>query len=233
MSDTTRPELKSIDVVNFSFPPGPIDPDPITWISAALEAPVDARIIPLNCLIKEGTEAWQRLGRKARMKFVKVKMTPCGEDFDGVEVVWKNQILRFLLVLDRQPNGVVPEYIDIFRGVTATGEQTWNHPWTLMLNQQQKDRFEFLWDRTICITKGNNTVVGLPLTGSRDLWHINETIKLDFETLYGGNSGGIGDLLTNALYLVAVGNDIEPLSTELFGILMQTMVRLFFEDVDC
>lgn len=119
--------LKSVDVVYSGFP------------FAVL--PTDGGYLVNS--IQLGSRAWNRVGRSVRLRHFTFDGFVAFEP-DAVLSIVPAAILRVVLVWDRQFNGVVPSYGDVFYGVDEYGVKRTSV--LARLNLANEDRFEILHD---------------------------------------------------------------------------------------
>lgn len=143
--------------------------------------------------IDAGTQAYQRVGRKVRYLSLRVKGVA------NLEGVTRANVLRMIVVWDKQPNGALPTYSQIFGNTDAVGITTQT------LNSQilydQMDRFKILRDKTMPMNIASNATA----TELYAYWvEWDEYINLKgLESVYNdGNAGTIADINSGAIYLI-------------------------------
>lgn len=172
--------------------------------------------------LREGTAMQQRQGNRVAMKSIELRMSMVIEDVLG------SGLLRMVLVYDRQPNGAVPTWADIF----SASSYNWSAPgfpaitgvWPVNTgleppNINNKDRFLILLDEQFYFHGTNakyfhnpgqlNTVQsGDPtdLTETDNPWNYHRYVKLSgLESVFKGNAAGYNDvsgIATGALYFI-------------------------------
>ena len=155
-----------------------------------------------------GSAFYNRIGAKVTMKsiHVKVKVSP---RVPTVAPTGNNQLIRMMLVYDRQTNGAMPQLNTIladwdFEGTSTTGMMSG-------MNPTQTGRFVILREHWIQQFNVNN-VAGLvgsanSLMEQDGQWWVNWFVKLkDLETVYQASTGGIGDIQNGGLYLIMFGD---------------------------
>lgn len=168
-----------------------------------------ASVVALN-LIQAGSSFFNRVGRRLRMKSIQIQGYIELQSVTGQVVP---DLLRTVVVYDRQTNGAYPALADIFQDTDQTGANTTNELSGLNLNN--RERFAILMDLkhktpvlhaaagVIDTTQGIwPTDQGLQVNGG---FNINEFRKLrGVETHYKADSNPavIGDISTGGLYLV-------------------------------
>lgn len=99
-----------------------------------------------------------------------------------------DQDARFLVVLDKQPNGDAPAVTDILDAVTALSQP----------NLAYSERFKILADRVFELNASAEP-------GSRR--YVRMTVPLNKVVTYNsGTAGTIADISTNSLYFVQIGS---------------------------
>ena len=96
----------------------PIDPSGFLVVATTN---TNEGIIPLN-LIDQGTDLQNRIGKKAFIKSVKLRISGLCETIGSGTI--NNNTLRVCVVKDRQPEGVVPSFETIFSSVDQGGNVT-------------------------------------------------------------------------------------------------------------
>jgi len=174
---------------------------------------VSGGILPLN-LTLVGAGIVNRIGNKITMKSVHLRGVI---QFDPLQTGNATpELLRLLVVYDRQPNGVTPPLAAIIQGLdrnnTSLGSSTFQP-----MNIANSERFLMLADIMHYIPNNNSTIVGLrpietallPYSGNKEA-HFSRFIRLkDLETQYQGSSGVVGDLSSGALWLVAFTSNAD------------------------
>lgn len=95
-----------------------------------------------------------------------------------------NTLVRFIIGLDKQPNGASPAVLDVLET---------NSP----LSPLEKDnalRFKIFYDKMIPLSIYNNIFSG------------KKYKKLNFRTRYNGNTGGLGDINTNNMFVLSISD---------------------------
>lgn len=152
----------------------------------------NADIYQLNA-IDAGTNGYNRVGRKIRYLSLRVKGVASLTGFT------RSNVLRMVVVWDKQPSGVLPTYSQIFGQTEATGAIT--QTLTSQVRYDQMDRFKILRDKVMpmniqCAPASSETYA---------MWvEYDEYINMKgLESVYNdGTSGTISDLNSGAIYLV-------------------------------
>lgn len=174
--------------------------------------------------IVQGAAFYQRLGNRFAMKACLLKATI----YPLRTATQLNEIVRFVLVYDRQANGAAPTYTDIIQSrdnAGGTSSTTFDNA-----NIDKKSRYMILWDWWQPIT--TQTVTGAVVTNvgpqaNAQVFKIQKLIPLpNLLTQCDGATGGIGDIETGSLYLFTVGSTAA--ASEAFTCSFSN--RLFFYD---
>jgi len=127
--------------------------------------------------VAQGTTAITRIGRKILMKSLLVQ---------GWVNLSSPTVLRILIIYDRQPNGALPGATDVLTSNTLMAA----------MNLDNRDRFICLAD----IFPGDDAE---NLTGNAtNGFGWKRFIKMNLETIYGGNAGSIADINTGSLLIM-------------------------------
>lgn len=100
-------------------------------------------IIPLN-LLAVGSQDYQRTGSKVQGVGLHIK----GYIYNSAQTnanILPEDLARFVVVYDRQPNGVAPVYSDVFTSLDQSGNTSAQYPWNLR-SDRTYDRFVILRD---------------------------------------------------------------------------------------
>jgi hypothetical protein len=151
----------------------------------------------INGLIP-GTERYNRLGRRVTAKSIMVR---CYLYTSAASPAVVDDLFRIAVIWDEQPIGTLPTSAQLWNGVDSSGAVTTN-----MLSFNNRDnsmRFKTLRTHTVQINAENQASETYQ---GRIYWEWN--IPCNFTTQYNaGVTGGLGDIVTGALYLVAHGNN--------------------------
>ncbi len=159
-------------------------------------------ILPLN-LIEPGNGSFNRIGRKAFMKTLRISggITFQG-DTDPTTGVSDGSIMRMCVVWDKQPSGVIPVFSDIFGRTSQDGTET-----TSVLDNLRFDntaRFQVLRDKYL-VSEPNNGGNGGTTNIMDFRYYCDEFIDLkNRTTVFSGDSDPvtIADISSGALYVV-------------------------------
>lgn len=159
-------------------------------------------MLTLN-LISPGTASYNRIGRKIKMKSVRLKGRAMYQSSDAVTT--GNVLggtLRMVVVYDRQPSGSVPVFSTIFGRTVIDGTES--SEYMDSLKWDNTDRFKVLRDVTLTANPG----AWVNAAGTGDIITVecpfDEYIKLGgLETQYSGQSSPttIADISGGALYV--------------------------------
>lgn len=154
-------------------------------------------------VMREGSGSTNRIGRKVTMDSISLNGTldffttaQSGDWFDSAGVV-------LAMVVDHQPNGVVPTFSDIydFNNSNPQGAAPY-----MYRNMEHIDRFTVLC--TDCVNPGFTPVFAdgesnqfQIVPNSRPTFSMSWTGSMD--VVYKANAGTFADIVTNAVYLVA------------------------------
>lgn len=144
----------------------------------------DASSVTLLNGLAPGLAINERVGQQVHLMRLEghgqVQVTPS----TGVD-----QIVRLIIVRDRQPNGAAPAYNDVMTAVSTFALPS--------LNNQK--RFIILWDRTFQLNASAEAFSQIPFAVE---------IPLDFKVQFNaGTAGTVADINTNALFLLAIGTE--------------------------
>lgn len=160
------------------------------FISGANVSNTTAKYHLLNG-ISRGTDSTNRIGRSIKVKSIEINMYMYASTSATTEM-----FARFILILDKEPNGLAPSFGDILQSTSS--------PTNLISprNLDNRKRFIILKDQLRKFSSsGNNDAQGFEFYK-----------KMDFHTIYNaGDTGTISDIDSNSLYLCVVGSD--PSST--------------------
>lgn len=180
-------------------------------------------------LIAPGSGSFNRIGRKAYLKSLRIKgyldaaITSVAASSDLM-----GSVVRMVVVWDKQPSsGAIPNFNDMF-GVT---DQAGTESSTIMapIRYDNMDRFKILKECTWefnpeAISPNAGDVVNMQKA-------VDEYIKLNHETVYSGQTATqtIADISTGALYIVWRAST-NTAGTFIAGVSNQTYARLRYTD---
>lgn len=165
---------------------------------------VDTATITLLNGMARGDTASTREGRKLKIKscYIRSLITQHNSQND-------DDIVRTMIVYDKQSNGAAPAITDI---LTASTVEAFN-------NLDNRERFVVLMDKVSRLASQGSTVDCMSF--------FKKYIPLNLDTVYNSNNNGdVTDIASGALYLVQLGT--EPTDTE--DPANSTNVRIRFVD---
>lgn len=137
--------------------------------------------------IDEGSDPTQRIGRSIRMKSLLLRTRTITSDNAAVIA----QVMRYMVVLDKQPNGVLANADEILNDISDNLAV----PLTPLLPANFK-RFRVIRDFNVVMNKeGRNLVV------------TKHFIRMNIKPRYGTGGATITDIATGALLLVVLSDD--------------------------
>jgi len=144
-----------------------------------------ARVVLLNGLA-QGTTASTRIGRRVTMKSIELKGRVSAGSTGTLAAV------RYALVLDKQANAAAPAFTDIYDAALPES----------LRNISNKARFQVLWDSGLTAVVGSSAT---PTDAARRTMEFYKKIGIPVQ-YNAGTAGTVGDIQTNALYFVAIGD---------------------------
>lgn len=180
-------------------------------------------------LIQQGAGSWNRIGRKAHLKSIRLKgVARCTIGLDGSNHLY-GSCFRRILVWDKQPSsGSIPTFDTIF-GYT---DQSGTEASTVMSppRYDNMDRFQVLLDKTICMNPGSyNAAAG----GDQFYVHeFDDFVNLKGrESVFSGQSTPmtIADISTGALYLIYRATD-NTAGSKTWEVMDVSIARLRYTD---
>lgn len=130
--------------------------------------------------IAQGTDQQERIGRSIRIKSVQIRLKTVTTGSPAVGQI------RYVIVYDRQSNGVTPVSTDVF-----AGSAQFNDP--MQLNY--KERFVVLMDR---ITDSQQSSA-VPISDKA-------YVKCDLDQIWAGAGGSAGNIRTGSIWLFMANN---------------------------
>lgn len=155
-----------------------------------------------------GSSAWNRIGRKLSMK--SIHLTGCFNPItgNGTDIVTN---ARMMLVYDKQTNGSLPSYDDMFRdqynGSTDNNSSGANN-FLAGINLNNRDRFEIIFDKRWILPPINLGEPGI-VTCTADLAAFSFFTSLKNREVHfksDTSTGVIGDIATGGLYIVTIAD---------------------------
>lgn len=156
-------------------------------------------ILPMNG-ITVGSNFWNRMGSRISMKSLYFKLLFLSNGAYTGPGAGTTPVYRFSLVYDKHNKGVTPNVADIWAQVDGSGSLSSGI--TSSTNPLGRDRFVILWDK-IMVVRSDAAGEAATFTGRNAM--IKKYMKLkNSEALYNtGNTGGISDIESGALFFIA------------------------------
>jgi len=133
-------------------------------------------------LLAEGTGVGERVGRRVTLKSIQIRMESKSKDGTGLD-----QIHRYMLVYDKQTNGLLPATNLVLDAATIQS----------MRNLNYRSRFQILMDKQIVCNKHDES-------GSHVAWEYYR--RLNHFTTFNATGGAIGQISTGSLFLLMFGS---------------------------
>jgi len=191
--------------------------------------------------IQQGTSFFNRIGRKITVRSVNIsgnlELYHEGDEEKATEPYPDAITVRMVLVYDRQPNGSLPAFNDIFASFGNTGAKA-TTSYTSPLDPTKSGRFRILRDKYFNLKpsfyKPEYVAGKSAVYASRQL---KEYIKLpNLETVYQSTSDPptIGDIASGALYLIfraSLHGDPPPLPEGFYTSMSNANIRVRYDDI--
>lgn len=139
------------------------------------------------CTIQQGTTDVTRIGNTIRVKRLKLS---------GFWSSGAAEIVRLVVLWDKQPNGATPAIADIFVSGTPNVTTCFNHDNVVGYGGS---RFEVILDRMSTLEPDDTT------TGTTDYVTVKFDKKMNKIVRYDGNAGTVADMVTGNLVFVHFG----------------------------
>jgi len=160
--------------------------------------------------LAQGTTASTRIGRRINIKSIEWRF----DTESSSTSLWNG--FRYMLVLDKQANAATPAFTDIYDVAQPTS----------LRNISNMPRFQVLFDSNEILSVG--PTIGTPQTDTIATAH-KGYIRVAIPTQYNvGTAGTIGDIQTNALYFVMIGNSSTSTLTDVQ--IYNGQVRIRYDD---
>lgn len=180
-----------------------------------------------NC-VQPGSGSWNRIGRKIRMKSLRLKGTILNRVSPGASTQTISQnTFRISVVFDKQPSsGAIPSFDTIFGATDQSGTEA-----TLSvldsLKYDNTERFSVLKDHVI--TSDNYPVPNPSVSDWQQEFDLFIPLK-GLETVYSGQSNPctIADISSGALYIIVRAT--KNLNVDGVGAITNSSVRLRYYD---
>lgn len=167
-----------------------------------------------------GASYYNRIGAKIRMKSIQFKanVTNAATAIEG--------ILRWLIVYDKQTNGVMPAITDILETRDFSGTATTTI--YSCLKTENRERFEIVRDKTWhspSVTNTGGVLTNLSFPSDDDEMEFSEFLKLKSrKTCYKASTGAVGDITTGGLYMFCL---ISGAADQSWSITTATRLRFY------
>nr|UOF76876.1 capsid protein [Cressdnaviricota sp.] len=153
-------------------------------------------------LISSGSGFNNRIGRKIDLKSLHLT----GLIAQTGTASTTNDYARICVIYDRQTNGVLPTYAEIFTNYSqssTTASTSFSG-----LNPDNRERFVMLADQRLVLPATPVSGVNGSVDALSTTFSINRFLKLNQTTMYKGDTSPsiIGDIATGAVYIVTIGS---------------------------
>ncbi len=152
---------------------------------ATLIIPSALNIMQPAHLIQQGDQASQRNGDSITLVSIQARLML------STNTAGDNNIVRFLIVQDKQCNGVIFTAAELF--LDATVDDILTSPYNL----DNKHRFRVLHDSVISVNDAGH---------ANHIWKVFK--KLNMKIRYDATAGAITDITSNNIYVCFVGNSL-------------------------
>lgn len=171
--------------------PGTVERKFKDTLSTASQLDTTGTVVLLNGMAQGATQS-TRVGNKITMKSVQIRM----QFINGTSSV--APIIRWMIIYDKQTNGVLPAITDVLVLSTVTS----------MMNLANRDRFVILAEETFA-----PAAVWSDTAATAEFMEFHKRyIKLNLDTIYNNSSTGlVGDVQTGSLLLVTLSNTASGL----------------------
>lgn len=173
----------------------------------------NGQILPLN-LIQPGTASYNRIGRKVKLRSVRLEGTIEWRYTDNASGLYGGNVLRYTLVWDKQPSGAIPTFADIFGQTSQNATET--AAWNDHLRFDNTERFTVIRDKKIVCNPMSNpqsTGAGADFVFQRKTFKAYVKLPEMCITNFSGQSSPctISDISSGALYIIyrAFKNDSD------------------------
>lgn len=149
----------------------------------------------------QGSQSVQRIGRKVRFTSLQIRGFIFPQSATTV-----HSYNRMVVLYDRQANGALPNFTDVFQDETSAAAPATSNTPTCFINLNNRDRFVVLSDRSFCVgaVQSATGYTGSPTTYPVDLYR-----KINLETQFNGaNAGTVGDITTGSIICFMFGTGI-------------------------
>ena len=169
----------------------------LNWFDTGLAFSIDSTgEIPATgqlCLIPGGDDATTRVGQSVAVKSVQIRASATFNP--GASATGNSSVVHIYLILDRQCNSAACAVLDVFTGTNLA---------TALRNMSNMGRFKILhhWEHAFTSPAGATTAFCTVATA----WEMYYKFKKDLILKFDSQSGAIGSIQTNNIFLMA-GSD--------------------------
>lgn len=178
--------------------------------------------------IRAGTGSFERVGRKIAMKYLYINAVVTHTYKGSDSLIIQGNLLRMVVVYDKQPSGVTPVFSAIFGERTNKGVAS--SDFLAPRNYDNMSRFQVIHDKII--TSNPMTTVLASSGGANNKIHIKEYIKLgNRETVYSDTNitPTIAQISSGALYIYFRAMN-KATNVNVFKLDAESSVRLRYTD---
>lgn len=159
----------------------------------------------------QGVGANERVGNKVLLKSVQLTGRFYTENSGDVAVSINTptQMCRFILLVDKQPNGALPALGDILEASGSVESP---------IKMANRDRFVVLKDKWVVLGPNNTTASANVISyGGEQIKLVKWFKKVRIPVTYGGSTNGIASINSNALLAVVMGSQAAGENDALFN----------------
>lgn len=165
---------------------------PTETISANLDG--DTIIL---CNPQLGSDFNQRIGRKITLKSVYIRfwLYPTIQNQSSGAFVGPAQVIRIIILWDKQPTGGLPSNTDILATANPVSH----------INLNNRDRFQILSDKFLTLSANLLSTTNQYVDyGNTYAW--KKFKRLNHEMIFNSSTGSTADITSGALYLYVIGS---------------------------
>lgn len=163
----------------------------------------------LHCInaATQGTAMWNRLGRRITMKVLEMtfEFVP-STIYSSAALV---QHIRFIVVYDKQANGILPQFADIWRDQTNGVADNPQSNQMSGMNRNFAGRFQVVYDKEITLPQPPSALAGMTAWPANTpfFWKDRRNLKNRVTTFRSENNPcTIADIATGSLLFGAISN---------------------------
>lgn len=147
-------------------------------------------------LIPQGDGESERIGRKVNITKIGVRMT--FELPNTTTLTNMSDVVRVILVQDKQCNGALPAVLDVLAGANF---DSFN-------NLANSQRFHTLWDKTVALSTMNlGTETGVAHYAAPVTKCVSKYIKCNIPIEYSGTTGNVSTIRSNNLFFLYISRN--------------------------